>query len=215
MRCHLLTYIAYVNNETSMSQTARRSRADMIADTTARLLAAARASFAEHGYAETSMDALCAQAGLTRGALYHHFGGKEGLLEAVARQIDAEMNARLEAVYDAVPDPWLAFKDCCKAYLSMALEPEIQRILLRDAPAVLGQRFRDLDEETAVGALIEVLEDLIDQGRLRRADPEALARLINGALVDGALWIAASLDPEMARDRAVEGLELLLEGLAG
>lgn len=198
-----------------MSQDRRRSRAEMIAETTARLIAAARSAFAGQGYAETSMDTLCAEAGLTRGALYHHFGGKEGLLEAVARQIDAEMNARIEAVYDSIPDPWLAFRACCRAYLSMALEPEIQRILLRDAPAVLGQRFRELDEETAVGALMEALEDLMDQGRLRRADPEALARLINGALVDGALWIAASLDPEMARDRAVEGLELLLEGLAG
>lgn len=197
-----------------MSQAPRRSRADMIAGTTARLVSAARKAFAEQGYAETSMDALCAEAGLTRGALYHHFGGKEGLLEAVVRQIDAEMSARIEAVYDAIPDPWDAFKDCCKAYLSMALEPEIQRIMLRDAPAVLGQRFRDIDEETAVAAIMEALEDLIGQGRLRRADPEALARLINGALVDGALWIAGSLDPEMARDRAVEGLDLLLEGLA-
>ncbi len=196
-----------------MTQAIRRSRADMIAQTTGALLAAARRAFAEQGYADTSMDALCAEAGLTRGALYHHFGGKEGLLEAVARQIDAEMNVRLEAVYDAVPDPWIAFRDCCKAYLSMALEPEIQRILLRDAPAVLGQRFREIDEETALGALIEALEDLMDQGRLRRADPEALARLINGALIDGALWIAASLDPEMARDRAVESLDLLLDGL--
>ena len=197
-----------------MTQTARRSRADMITETTARLLAAARKAFAEQGYAETSMDALCAEAGLTRGALYHHFGGKDGLLEAVVRQIDAEMSARLEAVYDGIPDPWIGFKDCCKAYLSLALEPEIQRIMLRDAPAVLGQRFREIDGVTAVSAIMEALEDLIDQGRLRRADPEALARLINGALVDGALWIAASLDPEMARDRAAEALDLLLEGLA-
>lgn len=196
-----------------MSQTPRRSRADRIADTTARLLATARRSFAEHGYAETSMDALCALAGLTRGALYHHFGGKEGLLEAVVRDIDAEMNARLEAVYDSIPDPWLAFKACCAAYLSMALEPEIQRIVLRDAPAVLGQRLREIDEESALAALTEALEDLMDQGRLRRGDPEALARLINGALVDGALWIASSLDPELARDRAVGSLDLLLDGL--
>ena len=87
----------------------RQSRASMIEATRAKLIAAARKAFAQHGYAQASMDELTAQAGLTRGALYHHFGGKPGLLAAVVAQMDAEMDERLEAVLRAMPTPGWAF----------------------------------------------------------------------------------------------------------
>ena len=115
----------------------RRTRAEM-EETRATLLATARKVFSERGYADTSMDDLTAQASLTRGALYHHFGDKKGLLAAVVEQIDAEMDARLQAISDAAQDPWEGFCQRCRAYLEMALEPDIQRIVLRDARAVLG-----------------------------------------------------------------------------
>ncbi|WP_455357608.1 TetR/AcrR family transcriptional regulator, partial [Streptomyces sp. SYSU K217416] len=115
----------------------RRTRVEMEA-TRASLLSTARRMFADSGYANTSMDELTAQAGLTRGALYHHFGDKQGLLAAVVEQIDAETDARLQAISDAATDPWQGFQQRCRAYLDMALEPEFQRIVLRDARAVLG-----------------------------------------------------------------------------
>lgn len=192
----------------------RRRRADMIAETTAKLVAAARRSFAGRGYAATSMDELCAEAGLTRGALYHHFGGKEGLLLAVVEAMDAEIGARLEAIYEAHGDPWEAFRACCGAYLEMALEPEIQRVVLRDAPAVLGHRLREIDERSSVQPTMEALSELMARGRVRPADPEALARLLNGAMTDAALWIAAADDPSAALARARSGLDALLDGLA-
>lgn len=195
-------------------QMSRRTQADRIAQTTARLLAAARHSFATLGYGETSMDALCAEAGLTRGALYHHFGGKEGLFEAVLRQIDAEVGTRLEAVFDQSPDAWDGVKACCRAYLRMALEPEISRVMLRDAPAVLGQRFRDVDTQSSLEPTMEALTRLMAEGRIRTLDPEALARLLNGALVDAALWIAASPDPAEPLRRSEEAMLALLDGLA-
>lgn len=116
---------------------ARRTRAEM-EETRATLLATARSVFSERGYADTSMDDLTAQAGLTRGALYHHFGDKQGLLAAVVASIDAEMDARLQALSDTARTPWEGFRQRCRAYLEMALEPDYQRIVLRDAPAVLG-----------------------------------------------------------------------------
>ncbi|MGF1553081.1 MAG: TetR/AcrR family transcriptional regulator [Paracoccaceae bacterium] len=191
-----------------------RPRAERIAETTAKLLAAARRSFAEHGYADASMDDLCAEAGLTRGALYHHFGGKAGLLEAVVVEIDREIGARLEAVYAAEPDPWAGFRACCLAYLDLALDPEIQRVLLKDAPAVLGQRLREIDERSSIQPTMEALADLMAAGRVRHADPEALARLLNGAMVDAALWVGASEDPPATLARAKTGLNTLLDGLA-
>lgn len=98
-----------------MSETkVRRSRTEMIAETTTKLIAAARRSFAQVGYAVTSMDELCAEVGLTRGALYHHFGGKEGLLEAVVKQIDQEMGAKMDAVWYSTDDRWEGFQLSCQ-----------------------------------------------------------------------------------------------------
>jgi AcrR family transcriptional regulator len=190
-----------------------RRRAARIAETTERLVAAARRAFAEQGYAAASMDELCGEAGLTRGALYHHFGGKEGLLEAVVRQIHAEVNDRLDAVFDAADDPWTGFRACCAAYLGLALDPEIQRVVLRDAPAVLGQRLREIDGDSAIRPMTDSLRAAMESGRIRPTDPEALARLINGAVMDAALWVAGHDDPPAALSRARAGLDALMQGL--
>ena len=140
-----------------------QTRQQMSAETTARLVAAARRAFAEHGYGDTSMDALCAEAGVTRGALYHHFGGKEGLLEAVVRQIDREIGERLTAEERRHKDPWVAFRACCRLWLDQALNAEVQRILLRDAPAVLGQRLREIDEASSITPLRDALSAWLDK----------------------------------------------------
>lgn len=187
----------------------------MTAGTTAKLIAAARAAFRTEGYAAASMDALCAEAGVTRGALYHHFGGKEGLLEAVVRQIDAEIGARLDAEEARHEDPWEAFLACCHLWLEQALDPEIQRIYLRDARAVIGPRLREIDEDYAIGPLRNALAALMDADRVMRSDPEALARLVNGALIDAAMWVAASPVPDEALARARSATDALLSGLAG
>src|SRR3990170_6338017 len=115
---------------------AHKPRSEMIAETRAKLVAAARHAFGTVGYANASMDDFTAAAGLTRGALYHHCGDKKGLLEAIISEIDAEMNERLHAVSARAGSHWQGFVDECTAYIEMALEPEIQRIVLRDGPAV-------------------------------------------------------------------------------
>lgn len=194
----------------------RRSQAIRRDATTARLIAAARRSFATDGYGPSAMETICAAAGVTRGALYHHFGSKEGLLEAVVIQIDAEISDRLAAEEKRHADPWDGFRACCALWLEQARDPEIQRIFLRDAPAVLGQRMRDLDEVSAIVELRLALRDLMRAGRIRAGDPEVLARMLNGALVDAALWVAAA-DPdaqETALARARQTTDLLLAGLA-
>ena len=192
----------------------RRSRAVMIAETRAKLIAAARAAFGEKGYAETSMDDLTAAVGLTRGALYHHFGGKEGLLEAVVIEIAREMNTRCDAVFDAARDRWEGFVNCARHYLDLALEPEIQRIVLRDAPAVLGERWRSIDADSSLAPMTDSLRQLMQDGIIDPVDPEALARLIDGALLDAALWIAGDPDPAACHERALAAVDALLSGLA-
>ncbi|WP_337155306.1 TetR/AcrR family transcriptional regulator [Pseudomonas protegens] len=188
-----------------------RPRAAMIEQTRARLIASARQAFARLGYAKTSMDDLTAEAGLTRGALYHHFGDKQGLLAAVVEQIDSEMDERLDAISAAASDPWQGFAQRCRAYLEMAQEAEIRRIVLQDARAVLGQR--QPAEEHCIDSLSRRLQALVEAGLITPAPSQALARLINGSLVDAALWIAATEQPGQRLQQALQALELLLRGL--
>ena len=189
----------------------RRTRAET-EETRATLLATARRVFTEHGYADTSMDDLTAQANLTRGALYHHFGDKKGLLAAVVDQIDAETDRRLQAISDAAGDAWEGFRRRCRAYLEMALEPEIQRIVLRDARAVLGGASPE-SQRHCVESMQRLIDRLMQQGVVEEADPQVLASLIYGSLAEGAFWIADGEDSRMRLERGIAALELLLRGL--
>jgi AcrR family transcriptional regulator len=188
-------------------------RARMMEDTRARLVAAARAAFAANGYAAASMDELTAAAGLTRGALYHNFGDKKGLLRAVIAQLDAEMAVKAQARRDRAATPWLGFLEECVAYIELALEPEIQRIMLLDGPAVLGDPSRWPGQNACLQTTTETLQALIDAGTVRPVDAEAAARLVNGAALNAALWIAASDDPHAVLPRAVEAFRRLMDGL--
>lgn len=185
----------------------------MIAETRAKLIAAARHAFGTVGYANASMDDFTSAVGLTRGALYHHFGDKKGLLQAVVEEIDAEMSARLKVISARAPNRWQAVVDEWIAYVEMALEPEIQRIMFRDAPAVLGDISQRHSTQQCIEALTDSLAALKAEGVLIDADPEALARLINGASTDAAAWIAGSDDPEATSKKAVAGFRQLLNGL--
>ncbi len=190
---------------------ARRTRAEM-EETRATLLATARKLFTERGYADTSMDDLTALVGLTRGALYHHFGDKQGLLSAVVAQLDAEMDQRLQAITDTAEDAWEGFRDRCRAYVEMALEPQIQRIVLRDARAVLGGGSLD-GQRHCVESMQLLIDNLIQQGIVANVNSQALASLIYGSLAEAAFWIADAEDGNARLAQGVAALELLLRGI--
>jgi AcrR family transcriptional regulator len=191
----------------------RRARAEMIEQTRARLIAVGRKAFAQKGYSNASMDDFTAEAGLTRGALYHHFDGKKGLFEAVVEQLDAEMAARLTEAATKAATPWQAFVDENIAYLEMAMEPEIQRIILRDGPAVLGDPSRWSSAEACVATIRASLEQLQADGVIEPVDSEATARLISGASTSAAQWIANADDPHAISNRAILAFRTLLERL--
>ena len=191
----------------------RKPREEMIAETRAKLIAAGRQAFGTVGYAAASMDDFTAGAGLTRGALYHHFGDKKGLLQAVVQQVDAEMSVRLNRISAEAPNRWQGFVEECVAYIEMALEPEIQRIMFRDGPAVLGDISQWPTNNGCIAALSRSIERLKADRVMADIDTEAAARLINGASSHAALWIAKSDDPEETSKRAVKGFRTLLEGL--
>ncbi|NLR97574.1 TetR/AcrR family transcriptional regulator [Rhizobium sp. P38BS-XIX] len=191
----------------------RKSRSEMIAETRAKLLSAGRQAFGSVGYAEASMDDFTAEAGLTRGALYHHFGDKKGLLQAVINEIDAEMTERLCAISTNAPSRWQGFVDENVGYVQMALEPEIQRIVFRDGPAVLGDPSAWPSANGCTAAIAQSLENLREEGTIADIDPEAAARLVIAASISAAQWIANSDDPETTSKRAVKTFRIFLEGL--
>lgn len=192
---------------------AHRPRSEMIAETRAKLMATARRAFGTVGYADASMDDFTAEAGLTRGALYHHFGDKKGLLLAVIMQIDAEMTERLRAASAGEPSLWQGFVAECTCYLEQALDPEVQRIVLRDGPAVLGDPSQWPNASGCISGMTASLTRLKDDGVVGDIDPEATARLISGASLQVAQWIANAPDPQATSRKAVKALKAMLEGL--
>lgn len=182
-------------------------------ETISRLLAVARKAFTEQGFAATSLDALAAEAGLTRGALHHHFGNKTGLFEAVLRRIDAEIDAALDAEWDAEPDKWRAFRNCFHRYLVEALDPTRRRIMFEDAQSVLGTKAYEILMDEGLGTLVGDLRVLIEQGRVAPNDPEALAQMLNGAISNLACWAADAPPGEDRLPRAHQTLAMVLDGM--
>jgi AcrR family transcriptional regulator len=190
-----------------------KRRVEMMAENRAKLIVAARKAFAEQGYSAASMDELTAEVGLTRGALYHNFGDKRGLLAAVVHQIDAEMAARAREIGARAGDDWDSLLAEGAAYIEMALNPEIQRIVLLDGPAVLGDPSQWPSQNNCLQVTKETVERLIARGILKPVDAEAAARLVNGAALNAALWIAASKYPKKVLPKAVEAFRHLATGL--
>lgn len=191
----------------------RKARKEMIEETRGKLLEAAREAFGTIGYANTSMDELTASVGLTRGALYHHFGDKKGLLAAVVEEIDQEMDNRLHDISNAAATSWEGFVGRCRAYIEMAIEPEIQRIVLRDAPSVLGNGFTQPSQSQCLATMATMLQQFMDEGIIAVTDSHALARMLNGGLMNAAFWLANSQDAEKELVVALHSLGIVLEGL--
>jgi AcrR family transcriptional regulator len=190
-----------------------KRRVEMMEENRAKLIAAARKAFADKGYSAASMDELTAEVGLTRGALYHNFGDKRGLLAAVVHQVDAEMASRAQEIGAQAGNDWEGLLAEGAAYIEMALNPEVQRIVLLDGPAVLGDPSQWPSQDSCLQATKQTLERLIAQGVLKSVDTEAAARLVNGAALNAALWIAASDDPKDVFPKAVEAFRYLAAGL--
>ncbi|MFF0919935.1 TetR/AcrR family transcriptional regulator [Rhizobium leguminosarum] len=190
-----------------------RKRSETMQENRVKLIAAARKTFAEKGYSAASMDELTADVGLTRGALYHNFQDKRGLLAAVVDQIDTEMALRAQEIGAGAGNDWQGLLAEGAAYIEMALNPEVQRIVLLDGPAVLGDPSQWPSQNNCLQVTKSTVERLIAQGILKPLDPEAAARLLSGAALNAALWIAASEDPQSVMPKAVEAFHALAAGL--
>ena len=192
---------------------AAKRRAETMEENRAKLIAAARTAFAEKGFAAASMDELTASVGLTRGALYHNFGDKKGLLAAVVAQVDGEMAQQAKAAASGVSDAWEKLVAEGIAYIRMAMDAEVQRIVLRDGPAFLGDPSQWPSQNSCLEATRETITRLIDSGPMKPVDADATAHLLNGAALNAALWVASSSEPEKALPKMIDVFTQLAGGL--
>ncbi|HAV5601637.1 TPA: TetR/AcrR family transcriptional regulator [Acinetobacter baumannii] len=187
-------------------------REQKMAETRKKLIEVARRAFAEYGYADTSMDKLTAEAGLTRGALYHHFGDKRGLFAAVVDQIDSQMAEYVQQHREQPDDLWEGLLLEGQTYIQNALNPEFQRIVLRDGPAVLGDPAHWPSQNRCLQSTRECVEQLLTAERIKIVDPEAAAVLLNGAAMNAALWVASSEYPEQVLPEALNAFQIFASG---
>jgi AcrR family transcriptional regulator len=190
-----------------------KRRAETMDENRAKLIRAARKAFAASGFVAASMDDLTADVGLTRGALYHGFGDKKGLLAAVVAQLDGEMAARAQQAGAYEASAWESLMAEGVAYIEMALDPEVRRIVLLDGPAFLGDPSQWPSQNACLTSTKQTVADLIADGVMRQVDIEAASRLLSGAAFNAALWVAASDEPQVALPKAIDAFRVMAEGL--
>jgi AcrR family transcriptional regulator len=182
--------------------------------TRAQLVGVATRLFAERGYAGVGTEEIVREAGVTRGALYHHFADKRELFRAVHEGVEAAVVRGIVAGVAGIDDPWDLMIAGVRAYLDACTEPTVMQITLVDAPSVLGwKEWREIDARHGLGLVAAGLRAAMDAGVLRRRPVEPLAHLLLAAMAEAGLMVATAPDTGAARD-AVEGpLLALLEGL--
>lgn len=196
----------------------RRRQVDRTTATRAALVAAARQLWAERGYADVGTEEIVHAAGVTRGALYHQFADKADLFAAVFEAVEVDLTARLvDAVGNApADDPLTLLRTGAEAWLAASVEPEVRRIALLDGPAVLGyERWREIGMRYGLGLVTSLLTELMDAGVIPRQPVEPLARILIGALDEGALYVALATDAEAARAEVGTALQLVLAAIVG
>jgi len=179
------------------------------------LIAAARKLFAENGFAATATEEIVSKAGVTRGALYHHFADKRGLFEAVFRQLEGEIVARMATVFESVDDPMQQLQIASDSYLNECMDPEIQKISLIDAPSVLGWlRWRNVEADFGLGLMMTSLESAMNAGAITRRPVEPLAHILLGAFIEAGALLASTPNREQTKADLTDSFRQLISGLA-
>ncbi len=177
-----------------MNKNVERGRA-----TRAHVIEVATRLFAEHGYDDTSIEAVQAGSAVSRGSLYHHFPGKEALFWAVLEDVGARIAEQGEEVARDAPDPVAALRAAGLAWIRQAGDPVVRQIVLIDAPAVLGwQRWRELDEQGPLGVIRDCLAYAAETGRIEHRHVDIFAHIVLAAANEVALVIARAEDPAAA-----------------
>lgn len=204
--------------DTAAPQTpARTSRRQQFSATTkAGLVDVAERLFTEQGYANTSLDAVVAGADVTKGALYHHFSGKQALFEAVFERVEQDAAAHIQSALPTEAEPWAKANAGLAAFLEVLKDPRYRRVVVLDAPAVLGvERFRELEERSAFANVLEIIRSVLDAGGWGLDDDmqQTFGRIFYGALTAAGTAIATSSTPQASAENAQVAISFILAGL--
>jgi AcrR family transcriptional regulator len=182
--------------------------------TRAALVEVATELFATDGYEGTAIPAVLQAAGVSRGALYHHFESKEALFEAVLKSVEARVMAKVTRTTHGRSDPLDALRRGCASYLAMCRDPMVRRISLIDAPAVIGwQRWREIDEQHAFGLVKAAIAAISADGRVKPELVDVTAHMVLAALLEVALLVARADEGRLAIRRGQEAIDELLTAL--
>jgi AcrR family transcriptional regulator len=195
----------------------KRTQAGRSAATRTALVTAARRLWAQRGYAAVGTPEIAAAAGVTRGALYHQFADKTELFAAVLEEVEGEVTAALgeRVAREGPPDPLAAMRLGATAWLDACADPEVQRIVLLDAPSVLGwERFRAVGMRHGLGLVEAMLAAAVEAGAIPAQPLRPLAHLLIGAMDEAALYVARAPDPDAARAEMAPILTRLVDGLS-
>jgi AcrR family transcriptional regulator len=199
---------------TDSTNVKRGSKAAQSEATRAKLVKVARRLFAKRGYSAVGTEEIVRKAGVTRGALYHQFADKKELFLAVFDQVESEVAHDIVARAATAADPVDSLRMGARLWLDACLDPEVRRIVLLDAPSVLGfEEWREVLSRYGLGLLAAGLEGAMDAGAIERQPVMALAHVITGALDAAALYVAEADDPQAAREEMDPVLERLVETL--
>ena len=207
-----------VNEGPESDSRRRRTQAERTATTRAQLMNAARKLFADRGFAEVSTQAIVSAAGVTRGALYHQFGDKAGLFAAVYEEVERDMVADIarEITKRTQSDPLEAMRVGARLFLDACGAPDVQQIVLIDAPAVLGwERWREVGMKYGLGVIEGMLAQAVAQGAVPAQPLRPTAHVLLGALDEAALYVSRAVNRERARRDMDIVCDRLLDGIAG
>lgn len=193
--------------------TRRRSQPERSEATRGALVESARDLFASEGYSDTQLDDVVRSAGVTKGALYHHFRGKADLFRAVFEREQRRLAKVVSEAYKRQRDPWKGFFAGCRTLMEAQLDPGVQRITLLDAPSVLGwEPMREIGSRYCLRMVKKGLEEAVAAGQMTPRPIEPIAHLVFGALCEGAMMVARADDQPAAAKRVLTELSTLLSG---
>jgi AcrR family transcriptional regulator len=195
----------------------RRTQAERAAETREALIEAARPLFAAQGFAEVALESIVRAAGVTRGALYHHFADKTELFAAVFEKVEAEVATRMgEAIAASQQtDPVEVMRLGAHFWLDVCSDPEVQRIVLVEAPAVLGwTRWTEIGDRYNTGMVRALITDAVETGRIPPQPIEATVLTILGAMREATLYVARAEDHDQARQDAGAVMNRLIQALS-
>ena len=201
---------------TSLPKVAGGSRRQQFSASTKRaLVEVATAQFSEHGYGGTSLDSIVAGARVTKGALYHHFSGKQAVFEAVFASVEDDASKKIKSALRGATDPWEKARAGLREFLEIVQDPVYQRVVIQDGPAILGyERFREQEERSTFGSVLDIVRAVLGAGdwELDEDMLQTFARIFFGAMSSAGESVATAEDPETAAWRVEAAIGFMITG---